>query len=408
MEQKVVVEGVVTAPGTLLDASGRRIVIQDASGAIEVLLPAGTSAPRVGTKLRVEGIVGRAYGAPRLRASAIGAIGSASPAEPRALRASPGEGDEWSLVVVTGRIESLRKLGERWRAELLVGSTPVVIVGQSGSGIVIGDLVEGRMARVTGIVRRPYPNASDQRFSITPRSPADLRLFGSSDPASGSSQRGASDPGPTKGDMPAGRGTSTRPRNADLVKLAAFTGQTVRVGGLVVELAGGGVWLDDGTTTGFVAFRGQAQDLGALLELDDAVNVTGRVESAPEGFIVVVEDPAGVVLAADPGTTDPGSPDGAIDPSSSGQSVRGVSEPLTPQQSGATTLDGLPDVAAGLAGLATLLLVSLVSLGLAMLRRLRMRRLLAARVMARMAPLGSPPDDQLGSRSAERAPSTIR
>ena len=32
------------------------------------------------------------------------------------------------------------------------------------------------MATITGIVRRAWPTASDQRFAIVPRSPDDVRL----------------------------------------------------------------------------------------------------------------------------------------------------------------------------------------------------------------------------------------
>ena len=42
------IEAVVTIPATLLDASGRRLIVQDASGAVELLLPVGQAAPRPG------------------------------------------------------------------------------------------------------------------------------------------------------------------------------------------------------------------------------------------------------------------------------------------------------------------------------------------------------------------------
>ena len=44
-DRAVAIEATVTAPATLLDATGRRIVVQDGSGAIEVGLPAGVPAP---------------------------------------------------------------------------------------------------------------------------------------------------------------------------------------------------------------------------------------------------------------------------------------------------------------------------------------------------------------------------
>ena len=53
---EVAVAGTVTAPATLLDATGRRVVLQDATAAIEVLLPSGTAAPPVGTRLHIVGV----------------------------------------------------------------------------------------------------------------------------------------------------------------------------------------------------------------------------------------------------------------------------------------------------------------------------------------------------------------
>ena len=47
-DRPVAIDAIVTAPATLLDASGRRIVAQDASAAVELLLPTGSAAPPVG------------------------------------------------------------------------------------------------------------------------------------------------------------------------------------------------------------------------------------------------------------------------------------------------------------------------------------------------------------------------
>ena len=64
----VTVEGLVTIRSNLLDATGRRIVIEDRTAGVEVLLPTGATAPAVGSRVRVSGEIGRAYGAPRIRA----------------------------------------------------------------------------------------------------------------------------------------------------------------------------------------------------------------------------------------------------------------------------------------------------------------------------------------------------
>ena len=192
----VAIDAVVTAPATLLDASGRRIVVQDASAAVELLLPTGAAAPSVGTRIHAEGRIGLAYGAPRLRADAIDVVGTASTPSPIVLHGAPSEANEWRLASINGRVSSVHKLGDRWRAEIRVGSAAVVVVGQPGSGIASTALVEGRVATVTGIVRRPYPNASDRRFAITPRSPEDVTVAGQAGGAGGSSSDGAAgDPG---------------------------------------------------------------------------------------------------------------------------------------------------------------------------------------------------------------------
>jgi hypothetical protein len=118
---EVAVQGVVTAPATLLDATGRRVVVQDGTAAIEVLLPSGTAAPPVGTRLRLVGQVRRAYGAPRIQASELDVRGSAAPPAPANLRSEPTEAQEWRLVRLSGPIDGVNKLGDRWRAELRVG-----------------------------------------------------------------------------------------------------------------------------------------------------------------------------------------------------------------------------------------------------------------------------------------------
>ena len=191
-EGTVAVDGVVTAPATLLDATGRRVVIQDRSAAIEVLLPVGASAPPVATRVHVEGTVKRAYGAPRLQAAKVALRGSGAAPAPLVLRSEPGEGHEWQLVRIQGTVASVHKLGDRWRAEILLGGRQVVVVGQAGAGIAADTLAEDRIATVTGIVRRPYPTASDQRFTILPRYPADVRVAGSAAGAGSTSGPGSS------------------------------------------------------------------------------------------------------------------------------------------------------------------------------------------------------------------------
>ena len=82
-------------------------------------------------------------------------------------------------MTVQGRIDDTKKLGDRVRAEIVVGSQRVVVVAQAGAGLTTADLPEGATVDVTGIVRRAYPNASDRRPSVLPRTAGDVRRLGS-------------------------------------------------------------------------------------------------------------------------------------------------------------------------------------------------------------------------------------
>jgi hypothetical protein len=390
IDQAVAVEAIVTAPASLLDSTGRRLVLQDRSAAIELLLPTGAAAPAVGTRLRAEGRIGIAYGAPRLRADVITVLGQGQLPEPQTLRAAPNVTQEWQLVTFTGRIEEVSKLGDRWRAELLLAGHRVVVVGQPGSGIVVGSVIEGRMARVTGIVRRPYPTAADQRFAITPRTTADLRVLGA--PVSGgqATGRGGAAGGGTVGSRvtepsspdPASAGTV----DADLIDLASFVGQVVRVGGLVVDLRSDGLLLDDGTLVGLVFLRGAAVDLLPLIEPDDAINAIGIVEMRPGGPAVVVEDPGGLIQAGDPVAAASALGGNTAATTSGGPPPTLLATPTT-HLAGVT--DDPAGMLGGLAGLGTLAALSLASLAITMARRVRMRRHAEARIAARVVAFGA-------------------
>ena len=70
------------------------------------------------------GTIGRAFGAPRLTVASVSWLGSATPPPAVEIVAAPGQGLEWRLVRIAGRLDAIHKLGDRWRAELIVGSTP--------------------------------------------------------------------------------------------------------------------------------------------------------------------------------------------------------------------------------------------------------------------------------------------
>ncbi len=388
-----IVEGVVTIRPTLLDATGRRLVIQDRSAAIEVLLPTGAAAPAVGSRVRVTGELGQAYGAPRIRAAAIGRIGSGSVA-PLEIRSAPAAGHEWRLVRVRGDIVDLHRTGDRWAAELLVGGRRVPILGLAGAGIPSSALAEGRTATIIGIVRRPYPSATDRRFAVVPRSAADLTLGGPAGDdtdtakASGSGSTGGAGTTGT-GDVPGVPATSSgTPVDVDLVALDQHVGRQVRVGGLVAAIAADGFDLDDGTSIGRVVLRGAALDALARIGIGDALGAIGRVERTDAAIVIAIEDPAGIVLVGDPVAAE--SPDAA----SSAEPDPGV----------ATVSNGPGGRAAAIAdplvpelGVLGILLVGAASLAVTALRRQRSRRLLTARIAARLDGLVRPVTDVDGT-----------
>ena len=247
----------MSAPAALLDATGRRIVVQDATGAIEVLLPKDVPAPGVGTRIRAIGRVGLAYGAPRLRAGSVERLGSARVPAPLRIRGPLGAAHTWRLVAVSGRVEDVRKLGDRWRAEVVVGAARLVVVGQPGARIPVEGIVDGRSIEVVGIVRPAYPSAADRRPTILPRSRGDIHV--GSAPTDGGSTSGTPTGGAAatggQGGSPAAAGAGTvgatangeTVPDADLADLGSIVGRTVRVGGLVVDIRPDGFVLDDGT-----------------------------------------------------------------------------------------------------------------------------------------------------------------
>ena len=284
----VTVEGVLTIDGTLLDASGRRLIVEDATGAIELYLAAPDAALRTGRVVRVTGTVGRAWGAPRLRSEAVLVIGSRTPTV-HVLSVAPGPATEWRLVKLRGTIEDVHRSGDRWQAELRVGTFRVPVTGLAGSGIEASAVTEGRTATVTGIVKRPFPTATDRRFSIVPRNRSDLVL--------GPPAAVTTPPGPSGSAQAAGGTTGGRvPRAARTASPMSPpprarpmpTSSTCRVSPAArcgwaassPRVADGGIRLDDGTATARVVLSGSAADLLPMLRPGDALNATGTVETA--------------------------------------------------------------------------------------------------------------------------------
>lgn len=394
-DRDVAIDAVVTTGPTLLDATGRRIVVQDATAAIEVLLPKSAAPPSIGARVRVVGRIGSAYGAPRLRADEVDRLGTSSVPGPLVVHGALSAAHVWKLVVVSGRIDDVRKLGDRWRAEVVVGAAKILVVGQPGAGIPVGSVIEGRTIRVVGIVRLAFPSASDRRASLLPRSPADLDIGGSGSAVSVGDGGGAAGTGTTaardgataSGGPASASSAAPAIPDRDFADLAGAVDTVVRVGGLVTELGAAGFLVDDGTAIGRVTLTGPAVDVLPLVEPGDAINVIGRVTRQADGtFAVVVDDPASIRLGSDPlaGAVAGAGPDGSTSPSGA------VGAHATPPGAGIGALTaGLFEDLAGVpgagAGLASLLAICLASLAVTALRRRHAQRLLAARLAVRLA-----------------------
>ena len=319
----VTVEGVVTTRPGLLDSNSERVAIQDATAAVMVRVPADASV-QVGQRLRVTGAMTTYYGAPSITSSSISVIGSATPA-PLAVRGAPlAAALEWRLVTVSGRVDSVHRDGDTWRAELLVSDGSIPISGVVRSAIPSTALTEGREATIVGIVKRAYPTASDQRMAIVPRSSADIRLGGGADPGPAASPGTSSRPGepshPAGGPSGGGPSASGNPGPGDtgtgstsgtggvsgatgssnpivsLGDLAVHEDAMVTVGGAVTAISDALITINDGTATAIVRLAGAAGALAATIAEGDMVNATGIVKRTEAGGLqIVVDDPVKLV-----------------------------------------------------------------------------------------------------------------
>jgi len=377
-DTNAVVEGTVTAPPALLDSTGRRIVIQDRSGAIEVLLPIGERAPSVGSRVRITGTTGHAYGAPRIGAREVQSLGNGPALAPVSLGRAPAERDEWQLVRISGTVEKVERLGDRWRAEVALssgGSAPVS--GQAGAGIPSTAIVVGRPVTVAGIVRRPYPTATDRRFSVLPRDSHDLAVgpAGSAGTSAGAPGGGSDPAGP-------GAGTSASPTSVDitpdtdLAVLGDRIGERVRIGGLIARLTLDGFELDDATALARVELVDGMLDLLPHLRSGEAIAATGIVELDGAVPIVVVGDDGTLFRVGSLGQALPvGAPTSpaASEPAGGGASLN----------ADATGLG--PDVAPS--SVFTLAALVLLSVAATIVRRRLLRRRLRAVLVARLTSL---------------------
>jgi hypothetical protein len=382
------IEATVTAGGALLDSSGRRVVVQDDSAAIEVLLPLGTAAPGAGTHLRIVGEKAHAWGAPRLKAASVSTITTGPSISPAARAASLTERDEWRLVRLSGTVLSVERMGDRWRAEVrLPNGDQVPILGQAGAAIPSTSVVEGRAVTITGIVKRPYPTATDRRFGLLPRSSSDLAVG----PGTNGAQAGGSGSGATAGDdairagarsggialTGAASGEPDITPDTDLATLFEHIGSTVHVGGLISELTADGFLLDDGTATARVVLHGDALVLLAHLQVGDALAARGIVQQDGEALLVSVASAADLVRVGDLGQALPMTGSGADVSPEASLAAAG------PRLAGATGLEAVPAELS----VATIAGISALSLLVTLLRRRAAARRSRVVVLARLASL---------------------
>jgi len=231
-----------------------------------------------------------------------------------------------------------------------------------------------------GIVKRPYPTATDQRFGILPRFRSDLAL-GPANGASGSAASGAG------GSSAAGSRLEDRSEAAvttadvtpdtDLAALFEHIGARVHVGGLITELTSDGFLLDDGTAVAKVVLRGDALVLLSHLAIGDALAARGQVEQDGEDLRIVVASGGDLVRVGD-----------------LGQALPVVAGPSSQSPAGATTLPGPAlantgafDVLPAELSVATIGGISMLSVLVTFLRRRAAARRSRALVVARLASL---------------------
>jgi uncharacterized protein YdeI (BOF family) len=284
------VEATTTATAGLLDIGSPTIVVDDGTAAVAVVLPEGADVPHVGMRVRVTGKVGSWESGPTVLASQVlaqgdlQAVGASSVAGP--LSASL----EWRLVQVCGRVDRITRAGSRWRADLTVDGHPVVVLGEPAAAITVTTTAVGRLAEVTGIVRR---STSDSKaFQLLPRTSLDFHLGPAPKaPDSAAVLHQASSSG-----VAAGSGSTSAgnvPNSIAIESLSAYLGSSVTVAGLVTTTTPDSVTIDDGT--GEVRVGGpNAADVVGMLEPGDAIEATGLVRRDDQGLMIEV-DPASII-----------------------------------------------------------------------------------------------------------------
>jgi hypothetical protein len=275
----------VTAAVGLIDWGGPTIVVDDGTAACAVVVPAGTAAIRVGSRVHVTGKVGSFQSGPRIVATLVQALGEVQATPLRQIGGALTAQLEWQLVQASGRIDRITRVGVRWRADLLVAGRSVAVLGEPAAGIAASAVLPGHMAVVVGIVRRSTSNSGE--FELLPRSSLDLRLGPSLSPATAQPSAAAS-------------GLSivtTGAARENISSLAGRLGRQVVVSGLVVDAESGSATVDDGTGRVRIG-GGAAADAISLLEPGDAIEVAGLVRQDAQGWLIEADPGTIVALAA--------------------------------------------------------------------------------------------------------------
>ena len=384
---RVTVEGTITIDRMLLDSSGRRLIVEDASGAVEIYLQEPSTTIVAGTRVRATGVVGTAWGAPRIRVETLAVIGRTSPAV-HTLRGAPSAASEWRLVRVRGTVADVHRDGDTWSADLVSGTLRILVRGLAGSGIPSTALVEGRTASVTGIVKRAYPTATDQRFAVVPRRPGDIALgaAGTSPAQTAARSSAPVSPGAAGSPAPATPGIPGGVPDIALADLGTHLGTTVRIGGIVSAVENDAVVVDDGTADATIVLEGRATDLDQLLQPGDPLNATGIPEARDGVVVIVVADPEAVLLLGDLGTGEEPSQDPEV-------ALAGVDVLPSDDASNVLAASG-PAASRGreplVAGLAAMLLAGGLGAAAATRRAVVTRRRTRARIQARIDAFTAP------------------
>ena len=283
------VDATVTATAGLFEINGPAIVVDDGTAAVAVILPDGAAAPPLGARVQVIGKTGSWEGGATVIATHVVAVGGLGTISPLHVSGALDASVEWHVVRVYGRIARIAHAGARWRAELLVDGRTVVVLGEPGAAIPSTGLVVGRLAAVTGIVRRSTSDSS--AFQLLPRSARDLLLG----PLPATAGAAVATDGSGAGSLSNGAGGATAPR-VDIAALAGRVGDRVTISGLVTDCDGATATVADGT--GEVRIGGSAAaDAISLLEPGDAVEVEGAVTRDSIGLLVEADVTSMITLS---------------------------------------------------------------------------------------------------------------